>query len=301
MRRSLVAVLAVLALAAGCADGPGDEAVADPAAVVVASFNFAESDLLAEIYAQALEDEGVPVRRELGLGQRELVLPALRRGLVDVVPEYAGSVLDATAPRSPIDRSDLGAVVSALGEAVAPWGLEVLEPSAASNQNVVVVTADLARTHELASVSDLRALAPSSTIGGPPECPRRSTCLAGLDDRYGLHFEAFVPLAGADLVHRALADGVIDVGVLFSTDAALAGDELVALADDRHLQPPDDVVPLVRSAVLEDPRVERALDEVSEQLTTRSLRFVNWRLANTGTTIAAEAHGWLVRHGLVAR
>lgn len=301
MRRPLVAALVAVLVAAGCSDEPRDRAVPDPGAVVVASFNFAESELLAEVYAQALEDEGVRVRRELGLGTRELVLPALRQGLVDVVPEYVGSVLDATAPRSAADRSDLADVVAALDAAVAPWGLAVLEPSAASNQNVVVVRADLARIHDLVAISDLRSLAPSSTIGGPPECPRRSRCLAGLDDRYGLHFEAFVPLAGADLVRRALLDGVVDVGVLFSTDAALAGSELVALADDRHLQPLDDVVPLVRSAVLDDPRIRRALDEVSEELTTRSLRFVNWRLVNAGTSVADEARGWLVRHGLVAR
>ena len=55
-----------------------------------ASFDFAESRLLAEIYAQALERAGVPVRRAFGLGPRELVASGAREGLVDVVPEYAG-------------------------------------------------------------------------------------------------------------------------------------------------------------------------------------------------------------------
>lgn len=292
--------MALLVLTTACTDEQPEQAAGDPDAVVLASFNFSESDLLGEIYAQALEDEGVVVRRELHLGQRELVLPALRRGLVDVVPEYAGSALDATSTDATVDRSEVGAVVAALADAVEPWGIAVLEPSAASNQNVVAVTPDLAAEHDLVGISDLRPLASTLVVGGPPECPGRPRCLPGLADRYGVEFGGFVPLAGADLVRRALADGVIDVGVLFSTDAALT-EELVALEDDRRLQPPDVVVPVVRDAVLADARIAAALDEVSGELTTRGLRFLNWRLANAGTSVAAEAHGWLVRHGLVDR
>ena len=181
-----------------------------------------------------------------------------------------------------------------------PWGIAVLDPADASNQNVVVVTAELAAEHDLAAVSDLRRLAPTLTIGGPPECPQRPRCLPGLAAHYGLDFGDFVPFAGADLVSRALSDGVVDVGILFSTDAALT-DAVVVLVDDRELQPPDNVVPMVRTTALGDERVARALDEVSAELTTGNLRFLNWRVANVGSSVAAEAHGWLVRQGLVER
>ena len=110
-----------------------------------------------------------------------------------------------------------------------------------------------------------------------------------------------MPLAGAELVRRAIDDGVVDVGVLFSTDAVLAGDGLVVLDDDRHLQPPDNVVPMVRSAKARDARISAALDLVSARLTTDNLRFLNWRLANAGTSIEAEARGWLIRQRLIAR
>ncbi len=241
------------------------------------------------------------MQRELGLGQRELVLPALRRGLVDVVPEYAGSALDATDPDTTVDRADIDAVVNALRAAVAPWGLTVLLPSAASDQNVLAVPAGLADRRGLHAISDLTPLAGSLTIGGPPECAQRPRCLPGLSDRYGLEFAHFVPLSGAELVRRALDDGVIDVAVLFSTDAVLAGEDLVMLEDDRHLQPPDNVVPMVRSAKLGDHRISAALDLVSARLTTDNLRFLNWRLANAGTSIGAEARGWLIRQQLIAR
>ena len=281
-------------------DDSGDETVERPEAVVVASFDFAESRLVAEIYAQALEGEGITVDRQLNLGPRELVVPALRQGFVDVVPEYAGSALDAVAPGSEVARRDVATVVDQLARTVDAWGLDVLASSKASNQNVVAVTADTAAERGLAATSDLVPIASSLTLGGPPECPARPRCLLGLEDVYGLEFDSFVPFTSEELVRRALVDGVIDVGVLFSTDAALLGDALVVLRDDRGLQPADNIVPLVRSGALDD-RAIAALDEVSEQLTTSNLRFLNWRVANAGHGNVAEARAWLLRHDLISR
>jgi osmoprotectant transport system substrate-binding protein len=300
MSRWVVAATVMLVGACGGASDPSTGSGRAVDGVVVASFDFAESRLLAEIYAQALEDVGVTVDRELDLGPREMVMPALRQGFVDVVPEYAGSALDATSTTSSVDRNDVTAVVDELARAVASWGIDVLAPSTASNQNAVVVTAAFAADGRFDEISDLEPVAPSLTVGGPPECPGRRRCLAGLAEVYGIHFGSFVPLDDQELVRRALLDGVIDVGVLFSTDAALAGDDLVALIDDESLQPADNVVPLVRRAAVDD-RVIEVLDEVSSRLTTTSLRFLNWRVVNAGTDVAAEARAWLLRHGLVSR
>lgn len=292
--------MAVLMPAACSADDPGT-AAPRPDGLVVTSFDFEESELLAEIYATALEDEGVAVRRMFGLGPRELVLPALRSGLVDVVPEYVGSALDASRPTRPVGSTSVSDAVDDLRRAWSGWDIDVLTASAAANPNVVAVSADRGGRPGLRSISDLLGLPGPLVLGGPPECPTRPRCLPGLVQRYGLRFDEFVPLAGADLVTQALADGVIDVGVLFATDAEIAGGEVVLLTDDRRLQPPDNVVPVVGPGAGDDPRIGRALDEVSAALTTDGLRFLNWRLANTGTTVDSEARGWLVRHGLVER
>jgi osmoprotectant transport system substrate-binding protein len=293
-------VLTAVFLAAAC--GGSDRTVerSPESDIVVASFDFAESQLVAEIYAQALEGEGFVVARQLGLGPREVVIPALRQGFVDLVPEYAGSALAAFAPGSSTDPGDVHDVVDQLAAAIAPWGLEVLSSSPASNRNELAVTAFTATNVDLWTISDLGPFATSMIVGGPPECPVRRHCLVGLADVYGLEFGSFVPLADAGLVRRALLDGVIDVGVVFSTDAALAGSALVVLEDDEGLQPADHVVPVVRREALDD-RVAAVLDGVSAQLTTTNLRFLNWRVANAGAGIAAEARGWLVRHALVDR
>ena len=107
---------------------------------------------------------------------------------------------------------------------------------------------------------------PDLTIGGPPECERRALCLAGLEHIYGLKFKEFVPLdAGGPLTHAALADGVVDVALLFTTDPALASSDLVVLADDRALQPAENVTPLVRTRRVEraGPALAAAVDAVS--------------------------------------
>src|SRR5918994_4357651 len=229
-------------LLSACGAGGHDTSPVPPG-VAIASYNFPESRLMAEIYAQALEDEGVQVRRELDLGPRELVLPALRQGRVDIVPEYLGTALTAAAPSDTVDRSDPEAVSRALAEAVEPWGLRVLRHADAQNQNGLVVTRPTAERLGLGTTSDLVPLASGLTLGGPPECPSRRYCLEGLSDVYGLRFAAFVPLAGQSYVRQALEDDVVDVGVLFTTDGALAADDLVLLDDDRPLHPAANLVP----------------------------------------------------------
>jgi osmoprotectant transport system substrate-binding protein len=297
-------IAAVLLVLAACG-GAGHETPSAPdEGVAVGSFNFSESRLVAEIYAQALEDEGIPVRRELDLGPRELVLPALRQGRVDIVPEYLGTALTAAAPAVTVDRSDPDAVSRALAEAIDPWDLRVLSYADAQNQNGLVVTRATAERLAVRTTSDLGRVARRLTLGGPPECPSRRYCLEGLAEVYGLRFAAFVPLAEQSYVRQALKDYVIDVGVLFTTDGILAGDDLVLLDDDRGLQPAENLVPMVRSDVLEAAdgrRVAAALDQVSHRLTTANLRFLNWRVSVAGNDPASEARGWLIRQGLVDR
>ena len=162
-------------------------------AVVVASFNFPESELLAAIYGLAIRHAGIPVQLRLDLGPRELVQPALEQGLVDVVPEYLGTALSSLEPRPGVPVSDRAAVRAALARALARWHVQVMTPAAAQDQNGVVVTAATARRLGLRKVSDLRRAASRLVLGGAPECPDRPYCLPGLRKVYGLGFARFVP------------------------------------------------------------------------------------------------------------
>lgn len=298
---SVVAAVA-LSLTACTADQP-TPAIAPQgrAPVVVASFSFPESDLLAEIYAQALEAVGVPVRREAGLGPRELVQPALRQGMVDLVPEYLGTALASVSPDARADVRDARAVRAALDRALRRWRLQTLTPAPASNQNGLVVTRATADRLGLRATSDLTGRARQLVLGAPPECPGRTYCLVGFRDVYGLHFRDVVPLSTVAQRAAALEEGVIDVALLFTTDGRLAAGDLALLADDRRLQPVENVVPVVSTRAVRryGDRLTRTLDRVSAQLTTQNLVFLNWRVDIAGKDVAGEARGWLRRHDLL--
>ncbi len=293
----LALLVLIAAAACGTASNAGRQSEAHDRAVVVASFNFTESELLADIYAGALERAGIPVRRELDLGPRELVDPALAQGLVDVVPEYLGTALRFAAPAAHVDASDPVAVRAALSRAIARWHVSVLQPAAAQDQNGLALTRARADALRVRSVSDLRRYR-DLVLGGPPECPTRDFCLVGLRRVYGLHFRRFIPLDNQEQEQTALEQGVIDVAVMFTTDAHVADPSLVLLDDDRHLQPAENVVPVVSTRALRDNGaiVTSVLDRVSAQLTSQALTFLNWRVDVAGKVVADEAAGWLARH-----
>jgi osmoprotectant transport system substrate-binding protein len=303
VRRRACCLLLALLLASACsgrASAPAPVPTGDE--VVVASFDFAESELLAEIYAQVLEGAGVPVRRELSLGPRELVLPAVRQGRVDLVPEYLGTALTTVTGTSAAGLTT-GQARRRLGAALAPDGLHVLTPASAQNQNGLAVLRTTAQRLGLRTTGDLLPHARRMALTGPPECPRRELCLPGLRRTYGVEFGRFVPYAGESQRTTALAQGVVDVAVVFTTDGRLAGDELVLLADDRGLQPVENVVPVVSQRALQrhGERLTSVLDAVSRRLDRSGLRFLDWRVEVEGRPAAEQARGWLLRHGLLPR
>ena len=304
---ALVACSLGLALLAACQPGVAPAGRggtgAHGGAVVVASFNFPESELLAAIYGLAIRHAGIPVQLQLDLGPRELVQPALEQDLVDVVPEYLGTALTSLEPRPGVPMSDPAAVRAALIRALARWHVQVMTLAAAQDQNGVVVTEATARRLGLRTVSDLRQAASRLTLGGSPECPDRPFCLPGLRKVYGLGFARFVPFDTEPQRVTALREGVVDVAVLDTTDGNLATGDLVLLSDDRHLQPAENVVPVITGPATAryGNRLTSAVNAVSAQLTSKALLFLAWRIEVAGADVLAEARGWLERHGILPR
>jgi len=277
---------------------PVEGPVSDEDVLTVASFDFPESAVIAEIYAGVLRAAGHRVEHVARIGTRETVFPALEKGLIDVVPEYAGSALEFLGGEPTAETS---ATHDALADALAARGIEALAPATAQNRNGLVVTDRTATELELRSISDLVDVAPDLTLGGPPECPDRPLCLPGFEEAYDLSFGDFVPLdAGGPVTAEAVRRGLVDIGVLFTTDASLDEHDLLLLVDDRGLQPAENVTPLIRSDVVQvfGSDVTDALEAVSEALTTDDLRAMNAEIGS-GRTPVQVAHEWLVRKGLI--
>jgi osmoprotectant transport system substrate-binding protein len=176
----------------------------------------------------------------------------------------------------------------------------VLAHAPAQDNNGFVMSRASAGRHHVRRLSDLRHLAPTLVLGGPPECAERSLCLLGLRDVYGLRFREFAPLPSGAVVADALRTGEIDVGMLDTTSGELADRTLVLLSDDRRLQPAENVVPVVNRSVVErlGPRFVRALDDVSARLSTAELVAMNRSVDVEGRPVHTVAVEWLRRNGL---
>ena len=223
-------------------------------------------------------------------------------GLLQLVPEYAGSALEFISLGRLSPTADVQAANSALATSLAGRGLLAAHPAAAQNSNAIVVTAATAARYGLRSITDLAAVAPRLVFGGPPECPERAFCLRGLQRVYGLHFKSFIPLdAGGPLTLQALRAGDIGAGLLFTTDPNISAQHLVILTDDRALQPAENVTPVVRRDVVARYGIGliTLLNAVSAWLTTNSLRDLDAQVELDGHRPQSVAEAWLRAHGLM--
>ncbi len=303
-RRAVRATVLVLALltAGACAETEDIPVQApQPAAknktVAVASFDFAESEIVANLYAGALRQQGYTVDLRPHLGKREIVLPALEKGEVHLVPEYVGTLLEQLAKPASEASSDLDASLAKLRDRLKPKGLTALQPAEAFDANAIVVTRATADKHNLKKVSDLAQVDDQLTFGGPPECPERPLCLLGLKEKYGLEFKQVERLdAGGPITREALKGGRIDVALLFSSDGSITKERFVVLQDDKGLQPAENIVPVIRTDVL-DADIERALNAVSEKLTTDELIRLNAAVDIDKEDPADVAEQWLADNG----
>lgn len=316
---ALIAVLALLLAACGDEAGSGSEADEDDnteaeaddgddegadegaeneelGSLTVGSVDFDENVIVAAMYAEVLADAGYDVERRFQLGTREAVLPALEGGELDVIPDYIGSAvefIDTGATGDTAETADL------LRDLLSEDGIAVLEPADAQNKNALVVRSETAEEHGLETTSDLADVAGDLVLGGPPECPERPLCLIGFEETYGLEFAEFQPLdAGGPVTVQALADGDIDVALLFSTDESISENDWVLLDDDQGLQPAENIAPLVREDALGDTLEER-LNALSAALTTEEITELNRQVRLEGADPEDVAADWVADQGLV--
>jgi osmoprotectant transport system substrate-binding protein len=298
----VAALVAVAVLLAGCT-GSGDGATptgpgGKETITVGVSGAFAENQLVAEMYAQVLERAGYTVERQFDLRSRETSQNALESGQIDVKPEYLSSLLRFLDPNAEAsgDPADVAAQDRRLLEG---RGISVLTPSPAQDANQFVATSNAARQFGLTTMSSVAPVADRLTFGGPPECPQRPYCLAGLKSVYGILFWDFQPLdAGGPLTVAALQAGDVQVGLLFSTDPSISQYGFVPLVDDKHLQDAENITPVIRSDKLDD-EVRGLLDGVSARLTTQNVTRLVGKVTISGQDVASVARDFLVDNGLL--
>jgi len=296
--RRLFAGAAALVLAAGLAgcatsDPLGTDTGAadggDTETIVVGSQAYYSNEIIAEIYAQALENAGFTVERSFNIGQRDAYLPEVEDGAITVFPEYTGNLLQSYDPETEARTPD--DVYAALVE-VLPDSLTALEQSTATDQDSYTVTAAFAEENGLTTIADLAGIADLS-LGGPPELAERPYGPTGLADAYGVDvtFEAT-----GDTTVDALVAGEVDVANVFTADPRVQTLDLVVLEDPEGLFLASNVVPLVDADVAGD--LADVLDPISAALTPEALVSLNVMSTEERMSPTDIASAWLEENGL---
>lgn len=267
---------------------------AAPDTVVVGSAAFPESELLANIYAGALQAKNVKVSTKLDISTRETYVPALEKGEINLIPEYTGNLaryLDKSA-----DISDSTKALAALKKAL-PSSLVALTPSPAQDTDSMVVTADTASKYNLKSIDDLKAHASSMVLAAPAEFKSRIDGVPGLQRVYGLSFQSFRGMESSSLIAQSLKNGQAQVANLFSTDPYVAANNFTVLTDPKKLFGAQNIVPVMTASKASD-TVKTALAAVSAKLTTDAVSGLVKQVVIDKKDASAVAQQWLKDNNL---
>lgn len=245
-------------------------------AVRVGSKNFGEDIVVAEIYAAALERAKIPVERRMNLGSTQIATEALRRGDIDLYPEYTGTGLIDVLHLPPMhDATQLFSTVKRDYER--RYGLTWLDPSPANDSQGLAVTKATAQRYNLRTLSQCSSAAPHLRLAAIPEFVSRADALPGLQRYYGGFKFHSVRTYDIGLQYDALVRGDADVATAFTTDSQIDTDRLTVLRDDRHFWPPYNIAPVVRSSALRaHPEIAGVLNGIAPLLTDTAVRGFNY-------------------------
>jgi osmoprotectant transport system substrate-binding protein len=317
--KSGIAALAVVGIASvtACASG-GSSSASTPAAsgssspaassnanplggsssgsVIVGSANFPENEVLAEIYALALQKAGVKATTKLNIGAREVYYPQVEKGAITIIPEYNGTLLTVEVDKTSTAKTTTD--VDAALAAKLPSTLTVLNPAPAEDSDSITVTQATAAKYKLKSIADLKSVASQLVLGGPPEFKTRTDGVIGLKSTYGLTFNGFDPVdESGPITLAALTSGKVQAADVFTTTPQIVSDKLVSLTDPKNLFAAQNVIPLVYKPAL-TPTISSTLNAVDAKLTTSALLALDVKVIVDKENYTTAAQDWLQSVGL---
>ena len=317
IRRTLGFGLAALALTAvsacGNSSGSGNNGSGngsgsgDKGSITISGQNFGEMQIMAAMYGDLLTNAGYTVTTKL-VDTRDIYIPQLTSGKVTITPDYLGALADylqaqqngANAPI--ISTHSPQTTLSRLKPLAQAAGIAMLNPAKATDQNAFAVTKTFASAHNLTTLSDLGAAGLPIVLAAPADCQGRSDCQKGLADTYGIHITKIIPLDfDSTQVVQSLTSGESQLGEVATTDGALDQEGLVALTDDKGIQPAENLIPAVNAKFLAaHPDVATILNKLSATLTTADLAALDLKLAVNREQPSQIADDYLKSKGLIS-
>jgi osmoprotectant transport system substrate-binding protein len=279
--------------ASSASTGPG----AGKPTVTLGDKNFAEENILGQLYAQALRAKGYTVNLKSEIGSTELIYKALKAGQIDGYPEYTGVLLSAVAEQktSPKSATEAAAEAKAYLE---KHGFTLLNTTPFFDTNVLITKPSYASEHKLASIGDLKPLNKKFKIGGAPELATREEGLPGIKTLYGVE-GTFVPVS-IELSYKAIEGGQVNVQSVFSTDGQLLGGKFKELADPKHVFGFQNVAPVIKQSVVaaEGPAFAETMNKVSALLTINAIQQMNKAVSIDKQSAESVAKQFLQSNGL---
>lgn len=290
------AALAAVLVLGGCAnsnplDAPSEGSSSDGDTIVIGSQAYYSNEIIAEIYAQALEGADIKVDRQFNIGQRDAYMPDVESGAIDLFPEYTGNLLEYLDKDATATSSD--DVYAALKEAL-PDGLTALDYAEASDQDTYTVLKSFAEENGLTSIGDLSKVTTPVTIGAAPEFEQRPYGPAAAKEVYGvdLGFSATGPTT-----LESLLAGEIQVADIYSADPAFQTEDIVALEDPENIILASNVVPIVSSDVAD--KISDVINAISKKLTAEELVGLNVQSTVDQKSAVDIAKKWLADNDLI--
>lgn len=299
----------------GAAAGAAVAAVGIPAVaqddmdpIVVASSDYTEQFILAEMMALMLEDAGYPVKREHNLGGTFVVHEGREAGDIDVHVDYTGqslTILDKTVA----DVADEGDTRDEQVEKVYEYVKETyeeefntiwLDPLGLNNTYALAMRREDAEERGIETYSDLVPVADELRFGGSQEFLVRDDGLLGIQDLYGMTFSDTSGMASG-LMYSALQEGEVDVISAFATDGRIQSMDFVLLEDDLGFFPPYYACPLVRAEIIEQaPETEEVLNQLAGKIDDATMQGLNFRVDDGGEEFRDVARDFLTEEGLIS-
>jgi osmoprotectant transport system substrate-binding protein len=270
--------------------------------LTIGAKDFSENQIVAYMYLLLLQKAKIPVNGDVKKNLTSfLATPALRRGDLDIFPEYTGTGLeDVLKEKAPHNAA---AYYTAVKEGYQKkFKLTWLDHYPMNDTQGFATTQAFSKKYGIKTIADMVKHASDVRLIVTTEYLSRADGLPGVKKVYG----AFTPkelvrINGAgSFRYKALLSGRGDVVEAFTTDAAIAGNHLVVLGDPKGYAPPDNLAPVVRDDALQAyPHLAQVLGVLTRRITSEAITTLNYQADIQGKDPKEVARAFLRQQALL--
>jgi osmoprotectant transport system substrate-binding protein len=284
-------LVAIMGILAGC--GQSNK-------IVIGSKNFTENMILGEIFKQLIEDQtDLKVAYKESLGGTMVCFEALKKGELDIYPEYTGTGLTAHLKMEVVNDAERAYEI-VKKEFAERFAIQWLEPLGFNNTYAIAVKESFAQRNKLAKVSQLALLSADLKFGAEHEFFDRQDGYDGMVSAYGIHFQGEPVKMDVALKYQAIVEDKINVTDAFSTDGQLIRYKLRILEDDRNFFPPYYAAPIIRQQTLEKhPELEEVLNMLAGKISDAEMQQLNYQAECEKISIKEVVRHFLTTKGLL--